>query len=147
MITNTENPPELNMTRGSLSITRITLKWCLNNKLMNRILPTSATMSMKPIQSPSAPIKPREDLNHHWVVTWTLKWTRWIQTTDKLITTELWYSWNLQIYQLPSICSLWIYSDIYISCQKFVILGYIVIRISVAKNKSLWIYSDKGVKK
>ena len=46
-------------------------------------------MSMKPIQIPSAPIKPREVLDHHQVVTWTLKWTRWIWTTEKLIITKL----------------------------------------------------------
>ena len=46
-------------------------------------------MSMKLIQSPSAPIKPREDSDHDHVVPWALKWTRWIQNTYKLITTEL----------------------------------------------------------
>ena len=133
MIPNAETPPNLNSTEGSLSMTWSALKWCLNNKLMNCWLRTSATMSMKPVQSPSATIKPREDSDHHQVVTSTLKWTRWIQTSYKLFTTKLWYSWNVQIYHLTNICSLWKYTDIYLSFQKFAILGFIVKRISVAK--------------
>ena len=46
-------------------------------------------MSMKPIQISSVTIKPREDLDHQQVVTWTLKWTRWIQTTEKLIANKV----------------------------------------------------------
>ena len=56
---------------------------------MNRIFPTNATMSIKPIQIPSAPNKPREYLDLHQVVTWTLKRKRWIQTTEKLITIDI----------------------------------------------------------
>ena len=96
---------------------------------MNHIHPTSATMSMKPIQSPYAPMEPREDSDHHHVVPWTLKCTRWIWTTEKLITTELLYSWKLQIYQLPNIF----------------FFRYIVIYISVAKKISLGVYSYKYI--
>ena len=46
-------------------------------------------MSLKPIQSPSVPIKPHEYPDHQQVETWTVKWTRWIRTIDKLITTEI----------------------------------------------------------
>ena len=45
------------------------------------------------------------------MVTWTLKWTSWIQTTEKLITTELWNYWKVQIDQFPKFCSLLMYSD------------------------------------
>ena len=134
MITNTETPPELNLTGVLPSITGSALKGCLNNKWMNRIRPKIAKMSMKPIQSPSGPIKPREESDHHQVITWTLNWKNWIRITDKLITTELWYSWNLQIYQLPNIFYLWKCSDKYISCQNYFLLGYVVINISVAKT-------------
>ena len=89
MIPNAETPPKLNLTGGSLRITGSALKWCLNNKWMNCIHPTRATMSTQLIQSPSSHIKPLEDSYHHQVVTWTLKQTRWIITTDKLITTEI----------------------------------------------------------
>ena len=89
MISNAETPPELNLTGGSLRNIGSELKCCLNKKWINHILPTGTTMSMKPIQISSAPIKPREDLDHYYVVTWTLKWTRWIQISDKLTTTKL----------------------------------------------------------
>ena len=47
------------------------------------------TMPMKSIQSSSVTIKRREVLDHQQVVTWTLKWTRWIQTTEKLIANKI----------------------------------------------------------
>ena len=111
IIPNAETPPKLNLNGGLLSNIGSELKCCINNKWINRILPTSATISMTMIQIPSAPIKPREDLDHHQVVTWTLKWTSWIQTTEKLITIKFWYSRNMKIYQLPKLFPLWIYSD------------------------------------
>ena len=43
-------------------------------------------MSIKPIQSPSVPIKPREDSDPNHVGTLTLECTVWNWTTDKLIT-------------------------------------------------------------
>ena len=128
MIPNAETWPKINLTGLLLSINGGSLKWCLNNKWINCICPTSSTVSIKPIKIPSAHIKPREDLDHYQVVTWALKWTRWIQTTDILITTELWYYWHVHIYQLPNIFSPWMYGDIDISCQNFVLFGYIVIK-------------------
>ena len=118
MIPNAETPPKLNLTEVFLSNTGSELKCCLNNKVINHIRLTSPTMSVKAVQIPSAHTKTREYLDCNQVVTWTLKWTRRFRTTEKLITTNLWYDWNLQIYQLPNICSLWIYSNKDISCQK-----------------------------
>ena len=46
-------------------------------------------MSLKPIQIASVPIKPRGDPDHHQMATWTLKWTRYTITTDKLTTTDI----------------------------------------------------------
>ena len=92
MIPNAETLPELNLTGGSLINIGRKLKCCLNNKLINHLRPTSTTIFMKPIQIPYAPITPGEDSDHHHVVNWTLKWTRWIQTTNKLITTDFFYS-------------------------------------------------------
>ena len=128
MIINAETLPKLNLTRGFLTNIGSELKCCLNNKWINNICPTSATMSMKVIQIPYAPIKPCKDSDHHQVLPWTLNLTGCIRTTEKLVTTDLWYSWNMQIYQLPKLCSLWIYIDKYIICQNFVFFGYIVIK-------------------
>ena len=76
---------ELNPDQRSLSLIVKKLKCCQYNKGFFFYCPTSATISMKPIQIPSAPIKPCEYLDHHQVGTWTLKFTRWNRTTEKLI--------------------------------------------------------------
>ena len=65
----------------SLSIIRSKPKCCQENKLVYCCGPTSATMSIKLIQIPSAPIKPREVSDHHHVRTWTLTCTRCNWTT------------------------------------------------------------------
>ena len=80
---------EDNPDRISLSIIRIKLKCCQDNKWVYYWCPTITTIPTKPIQSTSVPIKTHDDSDHHQVVTWTLKWTRRIQTTSKLITTKL----------------------------------------------------------
>ena len=65
MITNAETQPKINLTGGFLSNIGSELKCCLNNNRIKRIRPTIATMSMKPIQIPSANIKPIEDSDHN----------------------------------------------------------------------------------
>ena len=73
MIPNAETLLTLSLNGGLISNNGSKLKCCINNKLINRICPTSATMSTKPIQTPSAPMKPCEDLDHHQVVTRKLR--------------------------------------------------------------------------
>ena len=60
-------------------------------------------MPMKPIQTPSAPIEPREDSAHHLVETWTLDCTRWNKATDKLITLSFAIIDSVQIGHLPNV--------------------------------------------
>ena len=62
-------------------------------------------MSLELIQIPSAPIKKSEDPDHHQVGTWTLKWTRWILTTDKLITPSFDIIYSLRIVQFTNVLS------------------------------------------
>ena len=89
MIPNTGLLLELNYTQKLLSMDGSKLKCCHDKKEVYYYLPTSATMLMKPIQISFVTIKPCEDLEHHQVATRKLKFTRWIQTTEKLITTEI----------------------------------------------------------
>ena len=46
-------------------------------------------MSLKQIQTPFVTIKPREDLDHHQVGTWTLNCTRRNQTIENQISPSL----------------------------------------------------------
>ena len=89
MIINAKTPTELNLNEGSLSNIGSKIKCCRKKILNNRIRPTSATISIKLIQNPSVHSKPHEYPDHYQVVTWKPKWTRWIQTTEKLITTKI----------------------------------------------------------
>ena len=68
-------------------------------------------MSIKLIQRPSTPIKPREDLDHHQVGTFTLKCKWWNQTTGKLITPSFDILDSVRIDHLPNFCSIMIVSD------------------------------------
>ena len=104
MITNSELLPELNLYQRLLSINRIKLKCCQDNKEFYCCYSTRTTMSMKPIKNLSAPIKPREDLNHHQVITWTMKFTRWNWTTDKLISSSFGFFGFLLIDNLKNVC-------------------------------------------
>ena len=73
---------ELNPAENSLSIFKRNLKCCYDNKLVYYYCLVGATMSLKPIQIPFVPIKPREDLDHHQVGPLTLKCTSWNRTTE-----------------------------------------------------------------
>ena len=80
---------ELNLNRRSISIVGRKIKCCQDKKGVYCYYPTSAILSLKPIHNPFVPIKPHEDSDHLHVITWTLKWKRWIPTTETLITTEI----------------------------------------------------------
>ena len=69
MIPNTGFKLELDPNKKSLSIVGSTLKCLKEKKKFTMYCPSRAKMLMKPIQSPSVPIKPREDLDHHQVAT------------------------------------------------------------------------------
>ena len=75
---------------------------------------SAATMSMELIQSTFAPIKPPEDLDHHHVETWTLKYARWNKTTYKLISQIFYFIDSVWIDKLKSVCYLLI---ILIKCE------------------------------
>ena len=92
-----------------LSIIRSKLNCCQENKWIYCCGSTSATMSIKSIQTPFVPIKPRADLNHHQVGTWTLKCTRWNQTNEKLILTRFDILDLVLIDHFANVCSLLIF--------------------------------------
>ena len=73
---------ELNLTQILLSTTKRKLKCFQYKKGIYCCWTTSATMSMKPIQIPSAPIKQRESLTYHQVKLCTLLHARWNRTTE-----------------------------------------------------------------
>ena len=73
---------ELNPDQGFLSIIGRKLKCCQDNNGVYFFFPTSTTMEIKPIQRPSAPIKPREALTYHQVVSWMILNARWNRTTE-----------------------------------------------------------------
>ena len=98
----------------SLSINGIKLRCCQDNTLAYCCCPTRTTITTKPIQSPFAPIKPREYLNYHQVETWKLKCTRWNQTTEKPITPRFDILDSVQIDNLPNVCSVLI---VFIQCK------------------------------
>ena len=60
MITNAETLPKINLTGGLLINNWREIKCYPNSKYINHLCPIDATISIKPIQIPSAPIKPRE---------------------------------------------------------------------------------------
>ena len=64
-------------------------------------------MSTETTQIPFVPIKPRKDLEHPQVGTWTLKYKRQNQTTDKLISSSLDFIDSVELEV--------------ITCQKFVL--------------------------
>ena len=94
---------ELNLTQRPLSINGSKIKCCQDNKEVYCCCLTSSTMSIKRIQVPCVPIKPCEDLNHHQVGTWTLKFTRWNQTTEKLISPSFDFLDSVWIDNLPNV--------------------------------------------
>ena len=65
MITNDKLLPEFIINRKLLSKTGKKIKCSLDNKGVYCCRPIDGKISMKPIQSPSEPIKPREDSDHH----------------------------------------------------------------------------------
>ena len=65
-----------------LIIIRSKIQCCQDNKGVYCCGPTSATISIKLIQIPSAPIKPLEVLTYHQVGSCTLSKARWNQTTE-----------------------------------------------------------------
>ena len=69
MIPNAEILPEFNMNRITISKTGRKLECCLYNTGFYCCRPKDRKMPMKPIQTPSAPIEPREDSAHHLVET------------------------------------------------------------------------------
>ena len=68
-------------------------------------------MSMKSIQSPYDPIKPCEDSDQHQVGNLTLKFKRWNQIAEKLITPGFDIIDSVLIDHLPNFCSLLILSN------------------------------------
>ena len=81
MILNTELLPDFNLTRELLNIIGRKLKCCQDNKGFYCCGPTNATVSIKLIQISCTHIKLCEELDHHHVVTLTLKCKRWNLTT------------------------------------------------------------------
>ena len=96
---------KFNLTRRSLRIIGSGLKCFQYNKGVYCCCPTIVTMSMKPIQSPSAPLKPREYSDHHEVRILTLTCNRWNLTTEKLITPRFESIFLMQIDYLENVCS------------------------------------------
>ena len=86
MIPNAKLLREFNMNIILLSKNRSKIKCCLDNKGVYCCWLIDGKISMKPIKTPSAPIKPCEDSDHHQVGTWTLECKMWNLTTEKLIT-------------------------------------------------------------
>ena len=73
---------EINQTQRLLSIPWRKLNCFQDNKGVYCWCPTSATMALKPIQIPYAPIKPQKSLAYHQVVSCTLSHARCNRTTE-----------------------------------------------------------------
>ena len=101
---------ECNLTQVWLSIKRIKLKCCQDNKGIYYYCMIYGTISMKTTQSISAPIKSCEDPDQHQMGTWTLKYTRRKWTTDKIIAPFFDIIDSVQIDHFPNIFSIWIIS-------------------------------------
>ena len=108
-------------------------------------------MSMKPIQIPSVPINPHELLDHHQVVTWTLKCSRWNQTTKKLISPRFDILNSVRIDNLLHFCYVFIVLTKceLITCQLFVLFDSLdsVIIDNFPNACSVFIVSDEEEKK
>ena len=111
MIPNVKILPEFILTIRLLRKTRRKIKCFIDNKGVYCCRPIDGTVSMKLIQTPSAPIKPHEDSDHHQLATWTLYWKRWNWTTEKLTTPSFDILDSVRINHLPNVCSPLIVSD------------------------------------
>ena len=102
-------------------------------KKFTAVRPIDGIMSMKPTHSPSAPIKPHKNSEHHQVGTWTPKCTRWNRKPEKsttpsfeILDSVIENYWKLQLICFLGLSINWdIYFDFlyeYISCTVFFLL-------------------------